>query len=218
MVHRVITRNAPKAHTFIPTPDDLRISEAIAHAESKTSGEIVAVVASESDNYLYAPVLWAALLALMAAWPLIYLTWMSVQWIYVVQLIVFAALSLVLSSRPIRYRLVPRSILEGRAHARAVEQFLVQNLHTTVGRTGVLIFVSVAERYAEILADSGIHGKVAEGTWQRIVDTLTAHIGDGRTTDGFVAAIEAVGRHLAEHFPPGSAPANALPNHLIVLN
>jgi putative membrane protein len=115
-------------------------------------------------------------------------------------------------------RLVPRAVLHERAHARAVEQFLVQNLHTTEGRTGVLIFVSVAERYAEILADAGIHRKVAEGTWQTIVDELTAQIGEGRQTDGFVHAIERVGVYLAEHYPPGSAPANALPNHLIVLN
>ena len=218
MTQRHITRNAPKAHTFIRTPDDRRISHAISEAEAKTSGEIVAVVASESDSYLYAPFLWAALAALAVMWPLAYLTWMTVQWIAVIQLLVFAGLALILSSRPLRYRLVPRSILTERAHARAVEQFLVQNLHTTLGRTGVLIFVSVGERYAEILADAGIHQKVAEGTWQGIVDELTSHIGAGRTTDGFVAAIEHVGKHLAEHFPPGSAPANALPNHLIVLN
>ena len=218
MTQQRITRNAPRAHTFIPTPDDMRITAAIAQAESKTSGEIVAVVASESDSYLYAPFLWAALAALVAAWPLIYLTWMTVQWICVIQVLVFAVLSLVLASRPLRYRLVPRSVLTERAHARAVEQFLVQNLHTTAGRTGVLIFVSVAERYAEILADAGIHQKVAEGTWQAIVDEMTAHIGGGRTTDGFVAAIEQVGTHLAEHFPPGAARTEALPNHLIVLN
>ena len=218
MTQRRITRNAPKAHTFIPTPDDLRVSEAIAKAETTTSGEIVAVVASESDSYLYAPFLWAALLALVAAWPLIYFTWISVQWIYAIQIAVFALLSMVLSMRPLRYRLVPRSVLTERAHARAVEQFLVQNMHTTAGRTGVLIFVSVAERYAEILADAGIHQKVPEGTWQGIVDEMTAHIGAGRTTDGFVHAIEQIGTHLAAHFPPGSAPAHALSNHLIVLN
>lgn len=218
MTQRRIVRNAPKAHTFIRTPDDQRISQAIAHAEAKTSGEILAVVASESDSYLYAPFLWAALAALAVVWPLIYFTWMTVQWIAVIQLLVFAGLALILSSRPLRYRLVPRAILTERAHARAVEQFLVQNLHTTAGRTGVLIFVSVAERYAEILADAGIHKKVPEGTWQRIVDELTSQIGAGQTTDGFVSAIEHVGKHLAEHFPPGSAPSNALPNHLIVLN
>ena len=218
MTTRTITRNAPKAHTFIPTPDDLRISAAIAHAEDKTSGEIVAVVASESDSYLYAPFLWAALAALAIVWPLIYFTWMSVQWIAVIQLLVFAGLSAILASRPLRYRLVPRAVLVERAHARAVEQFLVQNLHTTSGRTGVLIFVSVAERYAEILADSGIHTVVPEGTWQTIVDELTGEIGAGHTTNGFVTAIEHVGKHLAKHFPPGSAPARTLTNHLIVLN
>jgi putative membrane protein len=218
MTTRRITRNAPKAHTFIPTPDDVRISEAIHTAEAKTSGEIVAVVASESDSYLYAPFLWAALAALAIIWPLVYFTWMSIQWIAVIQLLVFAGLAAILTSRPLRYRLVPRAVLVERAHARAVEQFLVQNLHTTHGRTGVLIFVSVAERYAEVLADAAIHGKVPEGTWQTIVDELTAHIGEGRQTEGFVKAIDRVGQHLAKHFPPGSAPANALPNHLIVLN
>ena len=218
MTQRHITRNAPKAQGFIPTPEDQRVSEAIAKAEATTSGEIVAVVASESDSYLYAPFLCAALASLVAAWPLIYFTWLSVQWIYVIQLLLFATLSAVLALRPLRYRLVPRSVLVERAHARAVEQFLAQNLHTTIGRTGVLIFVSVAERYAEILADAGIHQKVPEGTWQVIVDEMTAEIGEGRTTDGFVKAVEQVGKHLARHFPPGSVPAHTLANHLIVLN
>ena len=63
--------------------------------------------------------------------------------------------------------LIPRSMQRTRAHRRAVEQFLVQNLHTTEGRTGVLIFVSVAERYAEILADHGIHAKVRRAHGRR---------------------------------------------------
>lgn len=218
MTNRRITRNAPKAHTFIPTPDDIRVSEAITQAEKSTSGEIVAVVASESDSYLYAPFLWAALVALAAAWPLIYLTWISVQWIYVFQLIAFVLLSLIFASRPLRYLLVPKAVKTERAHARAVEQFLAQNLHTTAGRTGVMIFVSVAERYAEILADAAIHQKVPEGTWQNIVDAMTAQIGEGRVTDGFVTAIGEIGRHLAEHFPPETAPTHVLSNHLIVLN
>ena len=218
MTQRRISRSTPRAHNFIPSPDDKRVSDAIVKAEAKTSGEIVAVVASESDSYLYAPIMWGALVALATAWPLIYFTWISVQWIYVLQILAFVALTAIFSLRPLRYRLVPPSVLRERAHARAVEQFLVQNMHTTAGRTGVLIFVSVAERYAEILADAGIHAKVPDGTWQGIVDEMTAHIGDGRTTDGFVTAIERVGQHLAEHFPPGSAPAHVLSNHLIVLD
>ena len=129
--------------------EEAAIAEAIAKAEHATSGEIVAVVARESGSYYYAPILWAALLALLVPWPRIFLTWLPVQWIYVAQLVVFVFLALALSPRRVRLALVPPSLKRERAHRRAVEQFLVQNLATTRGRTGVLIFVSVAERYAE---------------------------------------------------------------------
>lgn len=203
---------------FIPADDEVRINRAINDVENRTSGEVVAVVASESDSYQFAPILAAALLALLAAWPLIYFTWMSVQWIYVVQIALFVTLTIVLSLRPLRYMLVPKSMKHERAHARAVEQFLAQNLHTTEGRTGVLIFVSVAERFAEILADSAIHKAVPAETWQGIVDRMTSEIEEGQTADAFVHAIDAVGDLLARHFPPGSGPDNVLTNHLIVIN
>jgi putative membrane protein len=119
--------------------------------------------------------------------------------------------------RPVRYWLVPPSVRRARAHRRAMEQFVAQNLHTTAGRTGVLIFISAAERHAEIVADSGIEAKVAKGTWQEIVAHLTAAFTQGRYTEGFIAAIDEVGGHLATHFPPGSCDTNELPDHLIVL-
>jgi putative membrane protein len=194
-----------------------RIAQAIAGAERATSGEIVAVIARESDSYTFAPILWAALAALLVPWPLVFFTWIPVQWIYVVQLFAFAGLVAALWPRAIRLRLVPQAIKRARARRRAVEQFLVQNLHTTEGRTGVLIFVSLAERHVEILADRGIDAKVPSGTWQAIVDDFVARLGADQPVEGFVQAITAVGGLLARHFPPGSIDHNELPNHLIVL-
>lgn len=194
-----------------------RVADAIAKAEDKTSGEIVAVVAADSSTYLHVPFMWAALVALVVPWPFIHFTWMTVHNIWLIQMLVFIALLALLLYRPLRYALVPSSTKRLRAHRRAVEQFLTQNLHTTDGRTGVLLFVSVAERYAEILADAGIHKKVPEAEWQGIVDTLTSAIGEGRAADGFVTAVEAIGARLAQHFPPGSADRARLPNHMIVL-
>ena len=130
--------------------EEQRIAEAIVAAERSTSGEIIAVIAAESDSYLYAPFLWASIIALLVPWPLIVLTWLPVQWIFLAQLLVFLVLLLVFLPQRVRLSLVPQSVKHLRAHRRAVEQFLVQNLHTTSGRTGVLIFVSVAERYAEV--------------------------------------------------------------------
>ena len=197
--------------------DEAAIAEAIANAENATSGEIVAVVAAESGSYLYVPILWAALIALLVPWPFIYLTWVPVQWIYLAQLVGFVLIAAALSPRRVRLSLVPRSMKRERAHRRAVEQFLVQNLATTKGRTGVLIFVSVAERYAEIIPDTGISSKVPSGEWKGIVDALTRRIGAGEPAKGFIEAIGTIGQHLARHFPPGSVETNELPNHLIVL-
>jgi putative membrane protein len=203
--------------SFISAKDRDRIAEAIMTAERKTSGEIVAVLSAESASYLHVPFLWASLVALIVPWPLVYLTWWPVQWIYLAQLAIFLLLLLVTLPRRVRYALVPQSIKSERAHRRAVEQFLVQNLHSTSGRTGVLIYVSVAERYAEIIADTGIDAQVGRGTWQAIVDDLTANIAAGRAGEGFVHAVERSGDLLARHFPPGSADPNELPNHLIVI-
>lgn len=204
--------------TLFTDEEAQRVAKEIAAVEKTTAGEIVAVVAAESSSYLYAPFLWAAVVALLVPWPLIYLTWWPMQWVYLAQLIVCLLLVLAFWPRETRMMLVPRSIKHLRAHRRAVEQFLVQNLTTTRNRTGVLIFVSIAERYAEIIPDTGISAKVSAETWQTIVDKLTDDIGDGRAAEGFVTAIRAVGRPLAAHFPPGSDQPPQLPNHLIVLD
>jgi putative membrane protein len=198
--------------------EEERISAAITAAERKTSGEIVAVVADSSETYLYVPFLWAALVSLLVPWPLIHFTWMKVQYIFLIQLAVFLVLLVVLWPKNVRAVLVPRSIRNNHAKRRATEQFLAQNLHTTKGRTGVLIFVSVAEHHAEVLADKAIDDKVPAGTWQEIVDTLTSEISQGRAADGFIQAIMAAGDHLARHFPPGAPDPNELPDHLIVLS
>ncbi len=202
---------------LISESEEARITHAITAAECSTSGEIVAVITSASSSYLYAPVLWAALIALALPWPLIYFTWWPMQWVFGAQLAAFAILLILLLPRPIRFRLVPSSVKRARAHRVAIEQFLAQNLHTTKGHTGVLIFVSVAERYAEIIADAAIDARVASGTWQAIVDDLARQLGAGSPGDALIDAVKAVGKHLAQHFPPGTEDPNELADHLIVL-
>ena len=194
------------------------IEAAITEAESKTSGEIIVVVATASAGYFAYALMWAALLALAVPWPLIYLTNWPVEHIYLAQLGVFVLGAVLMQWEALRFAIVPSSIKRARAHQKAVEQFLAQNLHTTKGHTGVLINVSFAERYAEVIADEGIYRKVPQETWNGVVETLTTHLGRGRRVEGFVTAIGACGKILAEHFPPGRIDQNELPNHLIVLD
>ena len=112
---------------------------------------------------------------------------------------------------------MPRSIKRARAHRARVEQFLAHGLHTTEARTGVLVFVSLAERYAEIVADAGIAAKVEQRVWNETIARLLAETRAGRLADGLVGAIERAGAVLAAHFPPRPATANELPNELILL-
>jgi putative membrane protein len=200
------------------TRERTAIADVISRAESKTSGEIVVVVASASGRYFGIGLMWAALLALTVPLPLIWLTKWPVEHIYLTQLAVFAFGVLLIQWEPVRLALVPNGVKRARAHDRAVEQFLVQNLHTTKGRTGVLIYVSFAERFAELIADDGIYKKVPPETWGQMVRDLTHHLGRGARDEGLMSAIHACGEILAAHFPPGRHDTDELANHLIVLD
>jgi putative membrane protein len=181
--------------------DKTRISEAIRAAEATTIGEIFCVIARQSSDYRLVPVVWAAVIALFAPLPLLYLSAVPAVWIYIIQLIIFIVAIVVLSLPAIRIHLVPRVLAHDRAHAEAMRQFWAQGLHLTAHRTGVLIFASAAERYAEIVADAGINAKVAPEVWDRAVGTLIAAVKEGRAGHGFVAAIAQCGAVLSAHFP-----------------
>ena len=200
---------------MISDVDKARIAEAIRAAEEKTAGEIFCVIAHACGDYRLVPIAWAALVALAVPLPLIYLTARPAGIIYLLQLAAFIVVALVLSLPMIRFRIVPKRRMWTRAHAEAMHQFLAQGIHLTEHRTGVLIFASVAEHYAEIVADSGINAKVQPNVWSKAVAAMISAIKDGRPGDGFVAAVESCGEQLALHFPPGALNPDELPNKVV---
>jgi putative membrane protein len=202
---------------MIRDADMTRIADAIRAAEARTAGEIFCIVTQSSSSYALVPLVWAALVALVVPLPLLHLTAWAAETIYLGQLAVFVVTSAVLSLPAVRYHVVPKAVKHERAHAEAMRQFLAQGLHLTEARTGVLIFASVAERYAEIVADSGINAKVAPEVWQQAIDDLISAIKADRAADGFIAAIERCGAVLAQHFPPGAINRDELPNKLVVM-
>jgi len=192
------------------------IAAAIHEAEAKTRGQIVCVLARSSSAYAHVPILWASALALATPWPLIFLTQLSVERIFLLQLATFIAAGLLFSWMPLRLLLVPRAVLRARAHREALEQFVVRGVDRTPNRCGILIFVSLAERYARIIADEGIAQKVGEEEWQAAIGALTALMREGRVAAGFVAAIERCGAVLAAHAPPDGS-SNTLPDRLYIV-
>ncbi|MEM7566115.1 MAG: TPM domain-containing protein, partial [Pseudomonadota bacterium] len=196
-----------------------------------TAGEIFAVAARSSDSYRFIPLLWAALATLIGgtlaafAWPLVSGTvsqgWgenaagVSAQALALGQIAVFVCLALLTLVPAVRLALVPKPVQFARCRRHATEQFLAHNLHVTEARTGVLIFVSMAERFATILADEGIAEHVDDAVWAEIVEDLIARITEGDLAGGFEAAIAACGAVLAEHVPPGVMSENELPDRLV---
>jgi len=194
-----------------------RVVDTIHEAETRTAGEIFCVISRASSSYRLVPIAWAALVAMLVPLPLIYLTSLPAGMIYTLQLAAFIATAGVLSIPAIRFRIVPKRAMHGRAHAEAMRQFLAQGLHLTEHRTGVLIFASIGERYAEIVADSGIHAKVQPQVWEAAIAAMIAAIKDGRLGDGFVAAVNHCGDVLAQNFPPGAINRDEIPNKLVVM-
>ena len=201
---------------FLTDRDRERVAEAIRAVEARTSAELVAVVAHEAESYHHIPTLWAALVAL--ALPTVALlaapAWTSAE-IVLIQLGIFVVLAALGWWRPLRMALVPTRMKKARATRLACEQFFVQRLHETAGRTGVLIFVSVAERHVEIIADIGISKLVENSVWQRAVDHFTANVKSGRIAEGFIGAIEQCGGVLIGHFPADGRNPDELPDRLI---
>ena len=197
--------------------DRARISTAIRAAEKKTSGEIVCVLAQSSSDVTALPILVAAVAALALPWLLVALTAMSVHRILVLQVLVFVALALVLCVPQVRVALVPRRARRAVAHRAAMEQFTIRGIARKKDRTGILIFVSLAEHYARIIADVGIAGRVPQSEWQGAIDALVAHMKYGRIADGFIIAIEVCGRVLATHFPRAETSRDELPDRIYLI-
>ncbi|MFC4623757.1 TPM domain-containing protein [Daeguia caeni] len=208
---------------LISPQDHKRITAAIRRAEEGTSGEIYAVLARSSDDYFFAAgfiatcgiLIAAVLVAFLAHWY-----WFDIRLpvFGLAILAAFVAAMLVLWFFPaIRIAIVPHRIRYKRAHLNAVQQFLARNVHKTVNRTGILLFVSLAEHYAEVIADAGINQHVKQEEWNTIVGTLTQHASRREVAEGFVVAIDQAGTLLARHFPAGSENLNELDDHLIEL-
>lgn len=220
------------------TPTDAaRVAEAVAEAERTTSGEIVTIVAHRSDKYHDVALHWAVLamllvLALLALWPGIAVTLHGLvadPWdgapapggLFTVALVLLAATFLIvrvaLTWMPLRLALTPKGTAARRVRARALMLFRASAEARTRDATGVLLYLSLDEHRAELIADAAIHSRVAPEVWGAAMAALITATRDGRPGDGMAEAIRQIGIVLTEHFPPRADDTNELPDRLIQL-
>jgi putative membrane protein len=201
--------------TKLSETERARIGEAIRAAEATTAGEIYVVVAREAAEFRFIPILWAAIVALLIPWPLYFLTDLASGIILLLQVIAFVVIATALSADRIRHRLVPSSIAAAAARKAAQAQFMAHGIHLTAERTGILIYVVLADRRVEIVADDGINKKVAQSELDQLARHVVIAARSGTLAEGLVSAVNDAGRLLSHHFPPSATNPNELPDRVV---
>lgn len=193
------------------------VAEAIRRAEAGTSGEIVVIVDRAASSYRSVPIVAALVLALLLPWPLLWLTMTSAPRIFMIQLVTAAVLMAVLLWYGRGGSFVPGFVKRARAHDVALREFTARGLSLTRGRTGVLLYVALQERYAEVVPDAAFAGRIEPDVWRPVIERLLAEAKADRLGDGLVRAVAEIGVVLGRHAPPAADDVDELPNKVILL-
>lgn len=221
----------------VTAEDHLLVTDAVAKAELTTSGEIVTVLARQSDGYDDIALVWASIasfvgMSLFALFPecahglydkitggwgqgLSPNQWLGM--VIAIGVLIWIGAWAAMLWTPLRLFLTPRSIRAARVRAKAINLFRVGAEAKTMGRTGVLLFVSLNEHRADIVADTEIASKVDPAVWGDAMAALIAHVRRDEAGKGMAEAVRLMGIVLAEHFPQDDENPNELPDRLIEL-
>ena len=206
-----------RVEKFFTAAEQERIQQAVIAAEKKTSGEIVPMIVSASGRYAeveLSGLVIGLVLGTLAAF-LWHDPWGTVQsylfWPVAGAIFGFFALCI----PRVKRRLISKHRIDDAVHTRSLAAFTGHGLHYTRAHTGILIFASLLEHRVVVLADRGIDAKVAAGTWNEIVNTITESLKSGNGCDGFCNAIDRCGVILAQHFPRSADDRDELPNKLV---
>ena len=217
--------------------DHDRVTAAVAEAEKGTDGEIVTIVARRSDSYHDVGLHWAIgavflALSAAAAFPHHFRrlgSWLMQSWEHELEdwrlltillsllVLKFLIVRYALAWMPLRMMLTPRATKARRVRRRAITLFRAVAQGRTHGRTGVLIYLSLDEHRAELVADAAINAKVAPQVWGDAMAALIDGVRGGRAADGMAEAVRQVGEVLVRHFPASGGNPNELPDRLIEL-
>ena len=217
--------------------DHDRVTAAVRAAETATDGEIVTIVAASSDRYHDVALHYAVLAMLLVPAVLAFRpsvaenihTRLVDPWAQtppvgtlfgialILMVLVFLLVRLLLAWAPLRLAVTPGPTKTRRVRRRALMLFRAGAEKRTRGSTGVLLYLSIGEHRAEIIADDAIHSRVAPETWGEAMAAVIAGVRDDRPGDGMADAVARIGVVLTEHFPRSGKPVNELPDRLIEL-
>jgi len=193
------------ARPFTPA-DHQRIDAAIASIGQETAADLRVVVTRVSDRYALYPVAYAAVGAIVLGVLLsLVRPETASRTTVLIQLSALTGLTLLLDFLPLRLRIVPTRSRHAHARQLAHREFDAHALANPHQRHRILLFVSLGERYVEIIADHETHALAPAATWKKIVDNFLANVKAGRVADGILAAAASCGAILKEHHPAPDA-------------
>lgn len=206
---------------YLKEPDFQKIEDVIAEVEEQTSGEIVPVIVKKSSSVGHIPLTLTLIITLMLViGEMPFSDWLWVRpwvWLWPLLILVIYLLSIFLARIFwVQKLFVPEKDEMEQVHQRACLEFYLNRVQGTSKRTGVLIFVSVMEKKAVILADEGISSKLPPETWNNLLMDFRVKLNEGQWVEGFTEAIRECGKLLKTHFPISDSSENQLKNHLVV--
>jgi putative membrane protein len=194
------------------------VRQAVVGAERKTVGEILPVIVERSDPHPGAS--WMAAMAFVlvgSSLLVVWLPWQHPTWVLGTQFLLGLAGFAAARALPDFKRLfVSSSRAEAVCREQAFQEFFGNGLHRTEAATGVLVFVSLLEHRAVVLADEGIDSRVEADFWAEVDRRVLDGIRSGSLRDGLIAGIEQIGDQLADKFPWTEGDRNEVPDRVIV--
>jgi putative membrane protein len=222
--------------------DQLKVKAAVEAAEKRTSGEVVCVLARQSGDYLETPLAWAGGISMIVPAVALILGWLpgpitkllegwtiahtgavdsavahALTAYVVVQAILFIITTLIISIPSVRLALTPTALKREHVQRRAREQFAAQGMYLTQERTGLLVYASLAERQAVVIADQGVAAKLPAKSWDEVVVALTNGMKASDPGGGFAAAISKAADLMEGPLPRLPDDKNELPDTVIEL-
>jgi len=183
--------------------DQKKLKDALAAAEARTSARIVVQTVPVSDHYRLYPLVYGGVVALTV------LAGLALGWPHMTLRLGFgitaaAAVLAVLAFDfwPLRLMAVPRQAKNWECWELAHRAFASQILARNDRKTGILLFVSLGERYVEVVTDRDVDRHVPQSIWDAVIKDFLAEAKAGRIGDALAKAVEACTAALAEHYPP----------------
>lgn len=211
-----------------------KIEETVAQAEANTSCEIVPVVATASGRYDRAEDvlgLWLATIAAIVVWTLYPRTphetgdWSGIAFdagllALVASMVVAFLVGGTLGSQIswLRRLFTPLDQMKDEVAARARQTFFDRRVHHTSSASGLLVYVSLFEHRAAILADQVVLEKLGQDKLDALCQQLTEGLHQGHPTQAICAVIESAGQQLAQVLPRTDGTANELPDALVLID